>query len=80
MTIIKSMLSASMLVSKSVEFDIKLMRVRALPLRWRLRFVVRKYRTLLRLRAGRPSEVRNRAAFSADTGYQRTRDAAVQYN
>jgi FkbM family methyltransferase len=53
-TAIKSMLSAGMLATKSFEFDFKLMRVRTLPLQWRLRFVVKKYRTLLQLRLGRP--------------------------
>lgn len=56
MTTIKSMLNAGMLATKSVEFDLKLMRVRTLPLQWRLRFVVKKYRTLLRLRTGRPAK------------------------
>ena len=54
MATIKSMLSAGMLATKSVGFDLKLMRVRTLPVRWRLCFVMKKYRTLLRLRAGRP--------------------------
>ncbi|MCW2930937.1 MAG: methyltransferase FkbM family [Actinomycetia bacterium] len=56
MTTIKSMLSAAMLATRSVEFDLKFMRVHTLPLQWRLRFVVKKYRTLLRLHAGRPAE------------------------
>jgi FkbM family methyltransferase len=43
-----------MLAIKSVEFDLKLMRVGTLPLSWRLRFVVKKYRTLLLLHAGHP--------------------------
>ena len=40
------------LLRKSVEFDLRLMGVRALPLQWRFRFVLKKYRTLLRLRFG----------------------------
>ncbi|SRR5712691_64660 len=53
---LKSILSAGMLATKSVALDLKLMRVRTLPLQWRLRFVVKKYRTLLRLRFGRPAK------------------------
>jgi FkbM family methyltransferase len=55
-TTAKSIVSAGILATKSVEFDLKLMRVRTLPLQWRLRFVVKKYRTLLRLRFGRPAK------------------------
>jgi FkbM family methyltransferase len=54
-TAIKSMLSAGVLAIKSFEFDLKLMRVRTLPLQWRLRFMVKKYRTLLQLSFGRPA-------------------------
>ena len=56
MTNIKSKLSAAMLAAKSLEFDLKLMRVGNLPLQWRLGFVVKKYRTLLRLRFGLPAK------------------------
>jgi FkbM family methyltransferase len=55
-TTIQSLLNAAMLAVKSVEFDVKLMRVRTLPLQWRLRFVVKKYRALLLLGAGRPAK------------------------
>jgi FkbM family methyltransferase len=55
-TAIKSMLAAGSLATKSVEFDINLMRVNALPLQWRIRFVIKKYKVLLRLRSGRPAK------------------------
>jgi FkbM family methyltransferase len=55
-TDIKSVLTAGVLATKSVEFDLKLMRVRALPVQWRLRFVAKKYRALLRLYRCRPAK------------------------
>ena len=54
MTAIKSMLTAGTLAIKSVELDLRLMRICALPLRWRLRYVAKKYKTLLRLRSSCP--------------------------
>lgn len=56
MTIIKSMLTAGTLAAKSVEFDVNLLRINALPLRWRIRFVAKKYKMLLRLCSGRPAK------------------------
>lgn len=49
---IKSILTAGELAIKSIGFDFKFMRIRALPLKWRVRFVIKKYHTLLRLRSG----------------------------
>lgn len=51
------MLTAGSLAIKSVEFDLKLVRICALPRQWRLRFVVKKYKTLLRLRLGGPAKL-----------------------
>lgn len=56
MTTIKSMLTAGSLAIKSVEFDLKFMRICALPRQWRLRFLVKKYKTLLRLRLRGPAQ------------------------
>lgn len=56
MTVVKSILTAGVLATRSVECDLKLMRVRTLPLQWRLRFVVKKYWALLRLSFGRPAK------------------------
>jgi FkbM family methyltransferase len=50
------MLAAGELAAKSVELDLSLMRINALPLQWRIRFVVEKYKMLLRLRSGRPAK------------------------
>jgi FkbM family methyltransferase len=55
-TIVKSILAAGTLAVKSVEFDLALMRINALPLQWRIRFVAKKYKMLLRLRSGRPAK------------------------
>lgn len=56
MTAFKSKLTAGTLAIKSVEFDLRLMRICALPLRWRLRYVAKKYKTLLRLRSRCPAK------------------------
>ena len=56
MITVKSMLTAGTLAIKSIEFDLRLMRIGALPLRWRLGFVVKKYKTLLRLRSSCPAK------------------------
>jgi FkbM family methyltransferase len=53
-TAIRSMLTAGTLAMKSVELDLRLMRICALPLRWRLRYVAKKYKMLLRLRSSCP--------------------------
>jgi FkbM family methyltransferase len=55
-TIIKSIPAAGTLAAKSVELDLALMRINALPLQWRVRFLLKKYKTLLRLRSGRPAK------------------------
>jgi FkbM family methyltransferase len=55
-TIIKSILAVGTLAAKSVGFDLALMRINVLPLQWRIRFVVKKYGMLLRLRSGRPAK------------------------
>jgi FkbM family methyltransferase len=52
---IRSVLAAGTLAVKSAGFDLALMRISALPVRWRIRFLVRKYKVLLRLRAGLPA-------------------------
>jgi FkbM family methyltransferase len=49
------MLTAGTLATKSVQFDLKLMRINALPLQWRIRFLVKKYKMLAWLRSGRPA-------------------------
>ena len=51
----KSKLGGCMLAIKSAQFDLKIMQTRTLPLRWRLRFVAKKYRTLLLLTFRRPA-------------------------
>jgi FkbM family methyltransferase len=54
-TIIRSIPAAGTLAAKSVELDLALMRINALPLQWRVRFLLKKYKMLLRLRSGRPA-------------------------
>lgn len=42
------------LISKSIDLDVKLMRIGALPWVWRVHFILLKYVTLARLRSGNP--------------------------
>lgn len=56
MTAVKSILAASGLTTKSVELDLSLMRISVMPMQWRIRFVVKKYRALLWLGSGRPAK------------------------